>query len=160
MKNQIKAYKIVVWVLSGVILLLIGFSIFLYIDGNKKNFTTNLTEELEILVNETGINLASIYYPNSLVGNTEYVQPLKLKIGEEISGIKLRMVASNTENTNSQGDINLVLPNNWEKQGDYFVFMGEIIPNSNMIIETKLTLPNLNKQVSQNAIISVLVIAS
>ena len=160
MKNGFKAYKIAIWVLSTIIVGLLVLSILLFIDGNKRNFETNLTEEIEIFVTEKGLNLASIYLPNSLVGNISYNQKLKINIGEDIEGLKLKMVASNVDNTNAQGDVDLTMPEGWEKEETYHIFKGEIISGSSIDVEAKLVLPNLNKEKSNTAIISIIVIAS
>lgn len=160
MKKENLAYKIVIWVLSTIIVLLVALSIILFIDKNKRDFATNLTEKLEIFVNEKGLNLASIYFPNSLVGNTSYNQKLQFNIGKEISGIKIKMLASNVSNTNAQGEVLLTLPDAWEKEDEYFVFKGEIIPSSSMEVEAKLVLPKLNNETDKTAIISVVVMAS
>jgi len=160
MKKDFRAYKIVIWVLSTMIVLLMALSIILFIDGNKRNFETNLTDELEILVDKTGLNLASIYFPNSLVGNTSYTQKLKLSIGENITGLKLKMLASNVNNTNAQGEVSLILPEVWEREEDYYVFNGEIISGSSMEVDAKLMLPKLNGENSKTAIISVVIMAN
>lgn len=160
MKRENLAYKIVIWVLSTIIVLLVALSIILFIDKNKRDFATNLTEKLEIFVNEKGLNLASIYFPNSLVGDTSYNQKLQFNIGKEISGIKIKMLASNVSNTNAQGEVLLTLPDAWEKEDEYFVFKGEIIPSSSMEVEAKLVLPKLNNETDKTAIISLVVMAS
>lgn len=160
MKKENLAYKIVIWVLSTIIVLLVALSIILFIDKNKRDFATNLTEKLEIFVNEKGLNLASIYFPNSLVGDTSYNQKLQFNIGKGISGIKIKMLASNVSNTNAQGEVLLTLPDAWEKEDEYFVFKGEIIPSSSMEVEAKLVLPKLNNETDKTAIISVVVMAS
>ena len=159
MNFKIRAYKIVIWILSTVIIGLIAVSVAVFIDGNKKNFKTNLTEDIEILINEKGLNLASIYFPDSLVGSNEFEQKLKLKIGENISELKLKMLASNIENTNAQGDVQISLPSNWEKIDEYYIFSGEIIENSVMEVETKIMLPNLDFKSGKTAIISIVVVA-
>ena len=160
MKQNFKAYKIAIWVLSTIVIGLVVLVITLVVDGNKRNFETNLTEEIEILVDKEGLNLASIYFPNSLVGNTSYNQKLKLKIGEDISGLKLKMLASNTDNTNAQGEVSLDMPLGWEREDDFYVLKNEIIPGSSIDVETKLLLPNLNKEKANTAIISIVVVAS
>ena len=159
MNFKIRAYKIVIWILSAIIIGLIAISLALFIDGNKKNFKTNLTEDIEILINEKGLNLASIYFPDSIVGGNEFEQKLKLKIGEDISEIKLKMLASNIENTNAQGEVQISLPNNWEREDEYYIFCGEIIENSVMEVGTKIMLPNMDFKSGKTAIISIVIVA-
>ncbi len=151
--------KMMLWLLSTLLIISVGLNIYQGVVCNQKYFLSNLGEEITFNV-KSGINIASVYYPTSVVSNVAYEQPLNIVLLDDITSLKLKFEGSIIEDKENIKDILISLDENWEFDGKYYKFLGETLPNSQFSIKPKITLPkSISKDNSLN-IISIILVAN
>lgn len=151
--------KMMLWLLSTLLIISVGLNIYQGVVCNQKYFLSNLGEEITFNV-KSGINIASVYYPTSVVSNVAYEQPLNIVLLDDITSLKLKFEGSIIEDKENIKDILINLDENWEFDGEYYKFLGETLPNSQFSIKPKITLPkSISKDNSLN-IISIILVAN
>lgn len=149
--------KMTIWILSALLVISIGFNVFQLIKVKEKYFVSNLGEEITFNI-KSGVNTCSVYYPDSVVSNVEYRQPLNIVLMGNISSIKMKFEGMvNNENKN---EVSISLDDKWEQSGDYYVFVGDILENSQFAVVPKITLPESISNKNGLNIITITIIAN